>query len=148
MSKQEPKENEQKEEEGESVDEYMDGLDEIPTESVITQYGEERGANEAIDAVEAWMPDTDEMKDETNIDASQVKGLAAARTLPKFFPELTPIQDAIDDQLDDYEKYAISQDGKGREEQVDVLRGVFGRGRSNDQHGDGGANVFVNSEED
>ena len=133
--------NSVEEEEGERKhhvldDELVNSLRNVPEEdSVLTQFGGAGGSEGRFKEVSDWMPDENEMKDETRISPSQAKAMAVAPRLAALYPDagidhLMPIIEAI---IRDEEKYAVSIYGDGREQQAQVLRSMFHPVSDNDE---------------
>lgn len=128
-------------------DELVDMLNDVPGEDpVLTEYmaaGDDGGGDRTATA-DGWMPEADEMKDETFISPSQAKALAVGRWYEHLFDEVdladeTQVMKRI---FDDFEKYVVSIHGKSREQQVNVLANMFG-GSPGGPDGDGDSEATI-----
>lgn len=98
-------------------------------EDIIGRYmggsGEER-----IPLVSDWMPDGDEWQGKTIITKQEAIAHALAKNLSYAFPEVRPMHDFIESSVNDLEMLLTSVQGRAREQQMEVLRAMFGAGKA------------------
>lgn len=107
------------------VDELDDVLSE---EEIIGMYGGSGGKEERMPIVENWFPNADEWQGKTAIQPHQAHALALAKHLPEAFEEISGLEAFIHNIINDYEMLLTSVGGQSREQQMNVLRALFGAG--------------------
>lgn len=113
-------------------DELVEMLEsDVPNEDpILTEYmGGGDSGDDRTGTAAAWLPEPDEMKDETFLSPAQAKALAVGRAYDRLFPEanLSPETAVMREIFNDFEKYLVSIHGMGREDQVTVLASMFGK---------------------
>lgn len=86
--------------------------------------GEER-----IPIVESYLPNGDEWQGKTIITRQEAIDHALAKNMVEVFPELKPIEGFLINSINDLEMLLTSVEGKSRNEYMEIIRGMFGAGK-------------------
>lgn len=122
-------------------DDIVSELENTPHEDpLLTNYmgdnSDQSTSDDAVSEVSQWLPNGDENKDQTIIHPNQVHALAVLRNYNEFYPEFEKENQAMQKILDDFEKYLVSVNGIGREQQVEVLSSLFASHKVDDDRDD------------
>lgn len=91
------------------------------------------GSEERIPVVEGWLPGEDEWQGKTIITKREAVAHALTKNLAMAFPEIKPMESFLISAVDDLEMLFTSIDGKAREQHMEVLRAMFGAGKTDNE---------------
>lgn len=140
-----------KENNGDSViqDDVREELENIGSEELLVEYGKSSGDdNQKTRFVEKWFPSGNEWQGKTNIQPHQARALALVRHLDDYFEEIEELGDFLREVVTDYEMYRTSIDGEAREQQVSIMRAMFGADTSEEQTNRAMRSFLANGSED
>lgn len=101
----------------------------LSDEDIIGRYMGGSGDSERIPIVKSWLPGGDEWQGKTIITKREAVAHALAKNLSQAFPEIRPMEEFIESSVNDLEMLLTSVGGRGREQQMEVLRAMFGAGK-------------------
>lgn len=110
--------------------EVKEELEEIPGENpMLVEYaGNGDGENDSISFADKWFPGGSEWQGKTDITADQAHALSLVRAMTEYYDELEDLEPFFESLITNYEQYLTSVEGKAREQQVSILRSMFGSG--------------------
>lgn len=101
----------------------------LSDEDVVARFMGGSGDEARIPLVRDWLPGGDEWQGKTIISKREAIAHALAKNLHHAFPTIRPMEDFIIDSVNDLEMLLTSVDGRARDQQMEVLRGMFGAGK-------------------
>lgn len=99
----------------------------FPEDPLLTQYATQDKStekDEKVDVTSKWIGEQEDWKAKSKLSAKQIIALIQVRMLSKGFSELEELEPLFQQMVEDMEKYAVSHNGLGREQHVDVLRSM------------------------
>ena len=117
-------------------EELLDELKQTQTEDLFTEYfgkGDESKIGESIDFAKDWFPSKENWSGKTKISAHQAHSLSVVRNFTKVFDEVNHLDEMFDSFVTDYEIYLTSVEGLSREQQLSILKNMFGGPSDSDE---------------
>ncbi len=108
--------------------ETLQELKEVKTEDpILTEYGSQGSdENPFTELAEKWFPNRDDWQGKTRISPPQAHALSLARAMTIVYPEIEELNPFLMSMIINYEQYQTSIEGLSREQQVSVLKSMFG----------------------
>lgn len=124
-----------------------------PEENFLVEYASKEGTqdSEQVDVTKNWIGDNggDNWKPKSLLSAEQIIAFSQVRMIPQAFEELEPVQELLEDTVENLEQYAVSREGISRKEQVEVLKAMHsGETEPQEEMGRAMANLFAAPEEE
>lgn len=105
----------------------------LSDEDIVGSYMKGGGNEERIPVVRSWLPDSEQWQGKTIITKDEAIAHARAKNLAKAFPEIKPLEEFLESTINDLEMLLTSVEGRSRDQQMEVIRGMFGAGKVDEE---------------